>query len=47
VGGEEAEVVRASGSALVFRVPAVAGGPKEVEVQTSRGTAAATLGVLG
>jgi subtilisin len=28
-------------------VPAVAGGPKEVEVQTSRGTAAATLGVLG
>jgi subtilisin len=47
VGGEEAEVVRASGSALVFRVPAVAGGPKEVEVQTSRGTATATLGVLG
>jgi subtilisin len=47
VGGEEAEVVRASGNTLVFRVPAVAGGPKEVEVQTSRGTATATLGVLG
>jgi subtilisin len=47
VGGEEAEVVRASGSVLVFRVPQVGGGPKAVEVQTPRGTATATLGVLG
>ena len=47
VGGEEAEVVRASGSTLVFRVPQVGGGPRAVEVQTPRGTATATLGVLG
>ncbi len=47
VEGVEAEVVRASGNALVFRVPQVGGGPKAVEVQTPRGSATATLGVLG
>ncbi len=47
VGGVEAEVVRASGNTLVFRVPEVPGGPRAVEVQTPRGAATATLGVLG
>lgn len=47
VEGVEAEVVRASGNALVFRVPQVGGGPKAVEVQTPKGIATAALGVLG
>ncbi|WP_018461653.1 S8 family peptidase [Thermus oshimai] len=47
VGGEPAEVVSASGERVVFRVPELPGGPKPVEIQTSRGVARATLEVLG
>lgn len=47
VGGAEAEVVRAGGNTLVFRVPPVPGGPQTVKVHTSGKTLEATLGVLG
>ncbi len=47
VGGVEAEVVRRELSRVVFRVPALPGGPKPVQVESGGRRAEASLGVLG